>query len=202
MASILHALDGVMDWLLRTSLQAGMLAILLLAINAMLRRLLPASARYALLLLVAGRLLMPFAPQSRFSIFNLYAGSPAAAKTELVANAQTTDGWVITKQPLSESVVSSSTHLPTQSSARAPFHWKDVAAAIWVAGILLMAFRIACANVKLSRKLRSAQLLTDPNLLRLLQSCKSQMRVHRTLPILETDAIQSPALMGFFRPRL
>jgi beta-lactamase regulating signal transducer with metallopeptidase domain len=198
----LHALDGVIDWLLRTSFAAAILAMLILGINAILRRSLPASARYALLLLVAGRLVMPFAPQSRFSVFNLFANSHTASRTTAIANAQPTGQWVITKQPLPGVFLPSSSSLATEASAGTPLTWKTAAAGIWIAGILLMSIRITAANLKLSRRLRSAKLLGDASILHLLQSCKSQMKIHRALTILQTDAIESPALMGSFRPRL
>src|SRR5215212_3875599 len=193
MASALHALNGVIDWLLRTNLAAAVLAVLILGLNAILRRRLPAWARYALLLLVAARLLMPIAPQSRFSVFNLFGGSPTAPKVAIIPDERPTGDWVITKQPLSEALAGSPAQLPAESSVPALFTWKTAAAALWIAGILLMAFRIALANFKLSRRLRGAMLLTDANLLQLLESCKAQMRIYRRLPVLETNAIHSPA---------
>src|SRR3954471_19768668 len=121
MATILPALDPVIDWLLRNSFQAAVLAILILAINAILRRWIPASARYALLLLVAARLLMPAAPQSSWSIFNLLAGRPTAGKTPLIADVQPSGDWVITKEPLSHGVLASPINIPAPSPAPVAF---------------------------------------------------------------------------------
>src|SRR5213075_973935 len=63
MAAIQASLGAMVDWFLRSSWQAGLLALVVLLATSLPRRWLSASARYGLLLLVAARLLMPIAPR-------------------------------------------------------------------------------------------------------------------------------------------
>jgi bla regulator protein BlaR1 len=202
MATLLRSLDAVMDWLLRTSWQAGVLAILVLSATWLLRRWLPASARYGLLLLVAARLLMPVMPKSQLSLFNLFEKSQPPAPTQVANDLSQTGDWIITKEPLG---VSTLTVLPANPSAPifpTLFTWRTTLAAVWLLGIAIVLSRIAHANFILSRKIRRAAAVNDPRLLQLLASCKAEMRVIRPIQLLETPAIHSPALMGIFRPRL
>ncbi|HEV8607164.1 MAG TPA: M56 family metallopeptidase [Tepidisphaeraceae bacterium] len=200
MASIVTWLNAPVDWLLRTTWQAAILALLVLTVTWLLRRRLPPSARYALLLLVAARLLLPITPQSPFSIFNLIQTSNKTSTPQVTPDPTPTGDWIITKQPLSQPL----TQIPATLSTPTPdlLTWRTGFATLWLLGVLVMAFRIAHANLNLSRQLRRATLVDDPHLLHLLNSCKSQMHIRRELIILETSAIHSPALMGLFRPRL
>jgi beta-lactamase regulating signal transducer with metallopeptidase domain len=201
MEAMQASLNAVVDWLLRSSWQAGFIAVMVLMATWLLRRLIPASARYALLLLVGARLLMPMLPQSPLSVFNLLQNPPKPSQAHFNPDPQPTGQWVIiTKEPFSKSVA----HLPGIAAAprAGNFTWRIIFAIVWLAGMLFVAARIARANLRLARRLRCAAVVDDPHLLQLLASCQDEMKVKRRLPILETDAIHSPALMGLLRPRL
>jgi hypothetical protein len=71
------------EWLLRTSLQGSLLICLILLVKSVLRDRLPIRWHYYLWFLLLVRLAMPWAPQSRISIFNLVPQylSPGRAET-------------------------------------------------------------------------------------------------------------------------
>ena len=64
------ALEVFVNWLVNQSLQAGVLVLLVLFVQGVFRRQLTARWRFALWWLVLLLLLMPFRPQSAFSLFN------------------------------------------------------------------------------------------------------------------------------------
>src|SRR4051812_16972312 len=104
MAAMQASLDAVVDWLLRASWQAAILAVMVLVVTWLLRRWLAASARYALFLLVAARLLMPMMPQSSLSVFNLFRPSQKASHVQIKNDPMPMGDWVVTKEPLSHSI--------------------------------------------------------------------------------------------------
>src|SRR5215471_6952084 len=57
-----HGMESFFDWLLRTSWQAAVLALLVLAVQWIFQKRLSASWRHALWLLVLVRLLLPVSP--------------------------------------------------------------------------------------------------------------------------------------------
>ncbi|UCE46494.1 MAG: hypothetical protein JSW47_12830, partial [Phycisphaerales bacterium] len=61
------------EWLLRSTLQASIVVCLILLIQAALRNRLTARWHYALWMILVVRMALPWAPQSRFSIYNLAA---------------------------------------------------------------------------------------------------------------------------------
>jgi hypothetical protein len=59
------------EWLFRSTVQAGIVVCLILLIQAAMRNRLAARWHYALWLILVVRMVLPWAPQRRFSIFNL-----------------------------------------------------------------------------------------------------------------------------------
>ena len=70
-AAVGHLSQGLLEWVGRTSLHGTVLIVLVLLTQLLFGRVLPARWRYAPWLLVVLRLLMPVAPASSMSIFNL-----------------------------------------------------------------------------------------------------------------------------------
>lgn len=71
---------GALAWLARSSVQAAVLALLVLAVQGLLRGHLTPAWRYRLWLLVVLRLILPFSLPSDLSIFNLVPARPAASR--------------------------------------------------------------------------------------------------------------------------
>ncbi|HMJ64003.1 MAG TPA: M56 family metallopeptidase, partial [Candidatus Binatia bacterium] len=76
MSTIEFIASGVLGWLWQTSVAAMVLVAVVLLIQLSCRRWLPARWTYILWLLVAARLILPVAPESSFSLSNLYTGIP------------------------------------------------------------------------------------------------------------------------------
>jgi beta-lactamase regulating signal transducer with metallopeptidase domain len=67
-------LSSLFDWVVRVSLEASLVAAVVLGVQAVLGRRTSARWRYNLWLLVVARLLLPAVPESRWSPFNLLPG--------------------------------------------------------------------------------------------------------------------------------
>lgn len=71
MEALMWSLEPFSEWLLRTTLQASLLILLILLVQYILGDMLGIRWRYCLWLLLLVRMVLPWAPQSRISIFNL-----------------------------------------------------------------------------------------------------------------------------------
>jgi hypothetical protein len=65
-----------LDWLLRSTCQASLLICLVLGLQWALHRWMGVRTRYLLWMLVVIRLALPWAPQSRLSLYNLLPDTP------------------------------------------------------------------------------------------------------------------------------
>ena len=79
-----NALPPAGQWLLKSSAQAAVLVVVVLAMQGLLRRQLPARWRHALWWLVVIRLLLPASPSSGLSLFQ-WAGWHANGRPPMVA---------------------------------------------------------------------------------------------------------------------
>lgn len=187
--------------IVQASLKGGLLVLLVGLIHWIGREQIPAGWRYSMWLLVLIRLLLPFAPESRMSLFNLTQGAAKSKVIPAIAPASSRD--------LSKA-------LPRTLLT------------IWAAGFALLSSRSLLASYKLSKQLmdgdrsaprtRFAELgvvwngpsgvvAIDKDSRRalaadLLANCARQMNIRRVIELIETDAVSSPALHGIVRPKL
>lgn len=177
-----------------------------LLIRQIIGRRLPAALQSALWSLVAIRLLLGAAPQGSWSVFGLLERlrSPVAeskiAQHELgdSADPRITVGYgpaplAINGQPTSVT--------PTAAQPR-HIGLTQIAAWIWLAGALVFVARTLIGRRRLYQRLGTALLLNDPELLALLDRCRAQMKVRKSVAVLLTSAVNGPALLGVRAPKI
>lgn len=190
-------------WLLVTSAQATLLALAILLLRRLFRNRLAARAGYALWLLLLVRLLLPATPQTPFSLFNwfdlpLLAGFDVPATAPVSENLPAAGPAV---DPLhSGDSTSAATATPVSTTARLP--WPTWIGLIWAGITLLLLLRMLVLTLHMLRHARHTRPLVDQKLLDVLENSKSELGVSVPLNLIVSDRVQSPALLGFLRPRL
>ncbi|MDH4240237.1 MAG: M56 family metallopeptidase [Phycisphaerae bacterium] len=173
------------EWLLQTTIQASLLIFLILLVQLMLRGKLGVRWHYCLWLLLLIRLVIPWAPESRFSIFNLFHTFFGRGPTELVAG---------------NSAIAASNSVVGQPTALGIFF--TILPIIWLVGALVLIFYMFFTNLAFFRSIRRERPLVNQKILKLFKECKSQIGIQTILRIVVTDRVKSPALFGFVMPRL
>ncbi len=209
------------QWLVRSTVQAGLLVCLILLIQAVLRRKLGVRWHHALWLILVLRMVLPWAPQSRWSVFNVMAvwdrpRQSLATLGELSERPPVSNSAESSTSPPAGSGPATNVDEQPKSMDRAPtgvqksegpaLHpaWgaRDLLPLIWVAGALALGTYVAASNLKLWRAISIEHPSTDKDVLELLEECRAQMGL-RTLVALVTSAqVNTPVLLGFIRPRL
>jgi len=219
MGSLNISVQPFFEWLLRSTIQASLLICLILLLQLMLRGKLGARWCHALWLLLLIRMVMPWAPQSRASIFNLIPQRQIEAESvrqEVVGNSFKTNVQSIdTNEPTVVSTTEVPEDTPEAITATAEpstettgplksafFEAVDILPFLWLAGALALAVYVCANNFTLLRIVRRERPLTDQGILELLEDCKAQMDIRIVLGIVATDKVKSAALFGFVRPRL
>ncbi len=214
-------LQPFFEWLLRTTLQASLLICLILLFQVVLRSRLGARWHYCLWLLLLIRMAMPWAPQSRLSVFNLIPQSLPQRQTEYARQEvgdDSADSDVADKSTAESTTVSTTEVVQDTSKAItvAPETGKeaqgrlkpvfsevaDILPLIWLTGALALAVYVCASNFNLLRIVKRERPLTDQKILDLLEDCKAEMCILIILGVVATDKVKSPALFGFIRPRL
>jgi len=174
-------------WLLRNSAHAAVLAAVVWSLERTVLRRLSPRWRYGLWLLVVARLVLPIAPASAFSLFNLVDLAPAAV-------ARLSLQLLGLPAPLPVPITE-----PPHPLADTP-PWFLVALALWLPGAVILAVLLWRDHRRLRHALRHTTPVTDSYILDVLQQSKAVMRVRRTVALVESEHVSSPAIYGFTRP--
>jgi beta-lactamase regulating signal transducer with metallopeptidase domain len=205
--------ESVSDAIVRASWQGACLAILVAAICLALHRV-PAKWRSGLWLLVLARFLLPVAPESPISLFNLPAALPIftagqgerhgvghraatadRAAAPLVAALSANDPpTALPEMPRPETT----SNIPRHA---ARFTW-NLIAAVWLTGLAAMvAYRLVLA-VRVRRLLSACRGVQSGPALVTLNACRRDLGVTRAIALLVTDRKMTPAVAGLLRPKI
>lgn len=206
---------------LRMTVQASVVIVLILTFQRLLGRRLPPAWRHALWSLVVLRLLLPVFPESRLSLFNLdfsvksvaveQPETPTAVATQVAASPPVATSIPRAKElpppvspptPPVELTTSVSTTSPEQLTPAAISRLRawQLAAVLWLLGILFLAFRTAHASLRLSRRLRRGGPATDHELLQVANECRRQLGMTRLPRLVIVPSGSEPGIVGLFRP--
>jgi bla regulator protein BlaR1 len=145
----------------------------------------PAQWRHALWLLVLLRLILPWTPSSRISIYSIVPSPIQTATTR--PPAVTTLVGVVAVQGKAVS--------PDQARVGA-------ITAIWLIGAAGFAVWLLAQAISTILAFRGRRPVTDKAILELLEDCKEELGISTYLAIVETPHTRAPALFGWIRPRL
>jgi bla regulator protein BlaR1 len=176
-------------WLLRNSVQAGFLAVVVLLTEWTLGRHLSPRWRYGLWLVVVARLCLPVAPESAFSLFNLVDLAPHAI-SQFALQVLGLPG------PLPDPL-----NAPADTLTNAP-GWFLGALALWLPGAVVLACLLTRDHRRLALALNATTPVRDPAVLDLLLQSRSIIGVGTQVQLSETPLLSSPAIAGCRRPRL
>jgi len=215
MISFPELLASFCGWLARASAQACVLIVLVLAAQALLRGKLAPRWRYALWLLVVFRLILPWAPESPISVYNLLLfprhfaerSSSPAPEMEIIESPLTALTQREKPSAGPHEAGSPATGQGAQPERRSllslvPVSLGELLPLVWLVGAVVLAGFVLAQSISLGRAVRQRRFLTDQRVLDVLEECKERMGVSAYLAVVETDRVRSPALFGFIRPRL
>ncbi|MBB6673692.1 M56 family metallopeptidase [Cohnella nanjingensis] len=192
-----------------TSLMACVLIGLILAIRLLLRDRMQPRWTYLLWTLVLLRLVLPWTPESAFSVFNLWTPAHPEASPEPRDTMDRATGQspavvfrLSEDSPLAFESPSVQPNRPALQEAPFRSPLVDALSWAWLLGALSAAGIMIGAHLRFVRRLRDEPLISDSRVNSLFRQCQAKMNVRRKVTLTETGLVSSPALTGLFRPRL
>lgn len=188
MASLAESAGWLFGWLLRNSAQAAVLVLVVWGLERTVLRRLPPRWRYGLWLVVLARLMIPLAPGSPLSLFNLVDWAPSTVAGVF--------GQVLgLPSPVPVTLVETMHPLADTPP------WFLGALALWLPGAVILGVLLARDHQRLQQAMDASPVWDEPTLDLLAQS-KAVMGVRRPVELAETTRISSPAISGWWRPRI
>jgi bla regulator protein blaR1 len=191
----------VVDWLVATSWQAGVLAILVVLVQAIFQRILSARWRYLLWFLLVGRLLIPALPESPTSLYRYVPASP------VITTSSSAVPQVPVRIPLSpilpiEPVSRPAVVQPAIQTPPEPLSAKGILFALWLCGMMVLSGSLLILNIRFRRWVRRDGKPAAEETQSLANSIACEMGLSRHVALVETASLDTPAVVGLFAPRL
>jgi bla regulator protein blaR1 len=199
-APLQHALASAFNWTWKTSLEVTVLIALVLLVQFAFAKVLSPRWRYGLGLLILLRLVLPAAPASPLSIFNL--GNHHSEQAEIARPPTTIPAF--TPAVISTAIAASEQTpvqpVPTPHAGKISV--REIAAWLWLAGFAAMLMRVTWQQRRFVRRLGRWEPVSEPRVLELVERCRAQLGVRRNIAVLAATGLRTPALFGIARPRL
>jgi len=192
---------------------ASLLVVFILFIRLLFGKMMKFWVHTMLWWLVIARLLLPFAPESPFSIFNLFSWHPVAFVTlQPIEPALTSQPLDFSESPEEPSSSGQGVTAPvavqepglTGTGNPGAVQWTlwDYGLIIWLLGVMIAAIMMVRSNQRFIQYLKAGSPITQPATLDLFDRCKNVMGVKAPIALFETNAVSGPTLFGVFRARL
>ncbi len=167
---------------LTAALYGSIMGAVVLAVEKLLKEQLTASAKFMFWVIVTIRFLLPFAPESRASIFNLLPdradGAVALSGDNIVVN--------LTGAP----------------AAFAGAELIQICAYIWLAGCCAVFLWFAIPQIVMQIRMSLLPKDTDERITRILDDCLRKLRISRRITAVFQSQFKTPALTGIIRPKI
>jgi len=184
----MNSIETVFEWLLSATLRASALAVVILCIQYVLRRRLPAAWQYALWLPMLAVLVLPVLPEAPFGLVSHQAAEPTAA---VVAPMSMTSGFAA---------------LETSSEGTAPAPGLaaklNYFAIAWLAGACVVLAAGAFGYQRNMRRIRLSSSAPDRRLQAAIEEAAEKVGLKRVPQVLISPDVASPAVTGLVRPAL
>lgn len=208
MNSLLHNtyLPVAFDWVIETSIMASILVGFILCIKVLLKNKLTPRWHYALWLILIIRLILPWSPDSSFSIYSSML-SREHEYTRL--SIQSTKEVIEPKEQLlehnkmkEENISNEKKSVSNKEDVHLDVSMYDIFLGIWLLGIISLIATMFILNRHLNHYITKQPNITDKKVIRIFENCKEKMSIKRPIPLIQAGKISSPTLLGVKTPRI
>lgn len=181
-----------LSWLISYTRDISILICMIFFIKFIAGKRLPAWWSYSLWLILLVRMLIPWRIENRFNISNLLNVEIDADFMRLMLMGKETGTIDLT---------------PTASPTSAWWQGLDLSLdqtllLLWLAGAIVFGIYILMKNTRFWVVIKHMAVLKEKRILDLLTECRDRLGIHRSIDVIITDKVKSPALFGYFHPRL
>ncbi|HHY03606.1 MAG TPA: hypothetical protein GX534_00235 [Thermoanaerobacterales bacterium] len=212
--------------ILYASLTSTTIALLIFFIGKIFKDKLTPRFHHILWFLVLIRLLMPFAPESNLSIFNLLPGSkdstslealiPSTKETEpltkrqidMAINKAKPDLTNINKQRhqdnnfLEDDLLKPKKSILNKKETNKFENIIGLISCAWLIGFLTMAAFLLTAAIRFKKDTKTFDKITHPKILDILNNCKKRLAINTQIELFCGKGFRSPFIFGILKPRI
>ncbi|PEB71427.1 M56 family metallopeptidase [Bacillus thuringiensis] len=197
------------DWLIETSLMASILVGFILCIKVLFRNKLTPRWQYMLWIVLMIRLLLPWSPDSSYSIYSLFSYRSSVSEvipknmpaTENIVNIES-DRKVELESNSKMVTKTSEPEVKVSLEKQTTFSLYKIALYVWLAGVIVLAVITFLTNRRLYSYIKKQPDITDEQVATVFNRCKQSMKMKKAVSLRLAGKIASPTVFSFFRPKV
>lgn len=202
------------DWVWSASVKVSFLVILLLLVKLVVKNRIGARLHYWLWVAVFVSLLVPWAPQSSLSIYNLtnldiqkpaslYGGTETPSRFSAAGVGISEQEKVNRLNQIAAAPMPSVLHnMGEPQNALANYRFiHRLLFFLWLIGVAVLFMITGLINRRFAKNIQGLPVV-DTNLVSAYIRAKNKLNIKAEVPIIQTKIITSPSLYGLFRPKL
>lgn len=208
---------GIADlfqWVIMSSMMASVVITLILLAKLIFKNRLGANWHYYIWFLLIIRLLIPYAPKSSISIFNVVSKVTLSDSNyysyypiheNIYYNEAEKDKEMLegTNKTLFKDNGDKKIYSDTNSYVNTHYEkMKFKLVFLWTAGVLILGIYIIIKNIKLLLAIKMQLEFHDESVNHIFNECKNIMRINKDIPIVVTSIAITPSLFGVISPKL
>ncbi|WP_242262024.1 M56 family metallopeptidase [Bacillus cereus group sp. BfR-BA-01453] len=197
------------DWLIETSLMASILVGIILCIKVLFKNKLTPRWQYMLWIVLMIRLLLPWSPDSSYSIYSLLSYSSSVSEV-IQKNTSSLENTVnneikqtVELETNSETVIKNSEpEVNASAEQQTTLSLYKIALYVWLAGVIVLAVITFITNRRLYSYIKKQPDITDEQVVTVFNRCKQSMKMKKAVSLRLAGKIASPTVFSFFRPKV
>nr|WP_275900691.1 M56 family metallopeptidase [Paenibacillus periandrae] len=172
------------DWVWSVSIMASVLVVLIIVMQRVLKNRLKPRWHYLMWLLVIVRLMLPWGPESEFSIYN-WIGYTDSVHSNVHVNQEER---------------SAEAALPEKTAVQTMYRNVFV---VWLIGVCVLGAYTIRINRSFAQQMsKETVTITNARILELFDQCKQMMSIHKPIALVESPSTSTPTLFGMIKPQL
>lgn len=209
-------LESIFSLMLTASLASTAILLVLLLLRKLLVKRLSPKTLHVLWFLVLVKLLVPIAPQSPVSLFNLMPQavhdvsweSDSESSRDTVKNSEEASPVSDPVPNQTEELVSAgaSANPPPQANAyekdRDGLNRLTIGSLVWLGGLIVLSLYYLLVTLRFRKKVGASRKLDNQEALSVLEACMEKLNISITIPVYGTTSLHSPCIYGLTKPRI
>ena len=186
---------------LSLSLMGSIIAALIIVVKAIFRQKFRAKWHYLIWFILIIRLMVPYFPESNFSIYNLL--KPASYDVGTYINRDSNPENIDAVPDNIRSSYNMSSHDDgIENKSAENLYIYDILSIVWIIGVLIFLIWTISVYMRFTKSAKANIMLEDQQNNEILNDCKKYMGIDANIPVIFSDNVMTPSITGIFKPRI
>ncbi|WP_425449032.1 M56 family metallopeptidase [Dethiothermospora halolimnae] len=190
-----------LNWILNTSIKVSFIVGVILLFKILFKGKLSIKWHYYIWFLIIIRLIMPYAPESQMSVFNLFTNNkPTPAREEQISTTHQGNNYILYKNK--DKTIYQNNNVSNTNEDKFKYNKTFYLFILWVIGVILFGIKMLKSSIKLWKNIKNQRYIPGNNIIKIFESCKRKMNIKRHIGIYHTKKADSPVIFGIVTPSI